>query len=183
MIDMDDENSTLFNHLAVAKKPWRWRALLRRADLPASAYKVGLALVDKFLNNSDGRCFPSASTLADECSILVRTVYDGIAALKEVGLLKTERRFDGSLDFIFLLPPITEKRERQSRKSGSGSHGNPGINLDNELPKLTIQDRSAGSGAPSADLRSSLASLGTLASSSDTFNHDDDFEESKRGCA
>ncbi|WP_442921273.1 helix-turn-helix domain-containing protein [Mesorhizobium sp. ISC11] len=164
--------------MAVAKQPWRWRVLLRKADLPASAYKVGLALVDKFLNSDDGRCFPSATTLADECSILVRTVYDGIAALKEVGLLETTRRFDGSLDFRFLLPPLTKKRESQSRKSVSASYENPLLNLTKELANPTRPGRSAGSGAPSADLRSAPA--GPLASDGPS---DDLFEESKRGCA
>lgn len=166
------------DHMAVAKQPWRWRVLLRKADLPASAYKVGLALVDKFLNSEDGRCFPSASTLADECSILVRTVYDGIAALKEVGLLETNRRFDGSLDFRFLLPPLTKKREGQSRKSVSATYENPSLNLNKEPSNLTGPGRSAGSGAPSADLRSAPA--GPLAS--DDEPSVDLFEE-KRGCA
>ncbi|WP_363221248.1 helix-turn-helix domain-containing protein [Mesorhizobium sp.] len=164
--------------MTVARQPWQWRVLLRKADLPASALKVGLALVDKFLNNADGRCFPSASTLAHECSILVRTVYDGIAALKEVGLLETNRRFDGSLDFRFLLPPVTKKRQTQSRKSVSASYENPSLNLNKEPSNLTGPGRGAGSGAPSAGLRPAPA--GPLASDGPS---DDLFEESKRGCA
>ncbi|MER9914019.1 helix-turn-helix domain-containing protein [Mesorhizobium sp. M0050] len=165
------------DHMAVAKDKPLWLKLLPNADLPASGYKVGLALLNR-VNPDDGRCFPSASTLAKDCNILVRTAYDGIAALREVGLLETKKRFNGSLDFVFRLPPVTEKRETKSRKNGTACHENPGSNLKKEPSKLTLKDRRAGSGAPSADLRSAPA--GPLASNGPS---GDLFEESKRGCA
>jgi len=92
-------------HLAIAVRPHTWRRELYRSSLPASALRVGLALVDRYLNRKHGRCDPSHETLAEECGMSVRTVRDGLAALRASGLISTRKQgLQGTLFFYFAIP-------------------------------------------------------------------------------
>lgn len=75
-------------HLALLKEPWEWRKALRRANLPASGLRVGLALIDEFANRESGACFPSYEAtgidlvadpdLAMEMDVAVKILFDGM---------------------------------------------------------------------------------------------------------
>ncbi|NZD62920.1 helix-turn-helix domain-containing protein [Rhizobium sp. WYCCWR 11290] len=92
-------------HLELAKEPWRWRARLMQTDLPASAFRVGLAITDGFMNKQTGRAFPGFEALADATKLPVRTVRSGVDALRKAGLIFTRKMsFDGSLEFHLAIP-------------------------------------------------------------------------------
>jgi hypothetical protein len=72
----------------------RARALMRRTEsgkhygeLTAKSVQVFEALLFRFLNARDGRCFPSLARLAEAVGCAVSAVQLAIAALERVGLL------------------------------------------------------------------------------------------------
>ncbi|MCJ9721973.1 hypothetical protein MOV66_07735 [Agrobacterium sp. SHOUNA12C] len=92
-------------HMALVEAPWTWRKELRQTDLPASAFRVGLALVDEFLNTKTGALFPSFLAIAEACDLPAETVRKGVKALKSAGLIATKKtKFNGSLCFLLSLP-------------------------------------------------------------------------------
>jgi hypothetical protein len=68
---------------------WRWRKELYRSDLPASALRVGLALVDQWGRNEE--IFPSFETIAKETGMKQRAVICGVEALHRAGLIATHK--------------------------------------------------------------------------------------------
>lgn len=131
-------------HMSIAKEPHRWRRILYRSTLPASALRVGLALADKYLNRKDGRCDPSHETLAEECDLPVRTVRDGLSALRDLGLITTRKQgLQGTLFFYFSLPCNAAEIQQVDRVSQSG-----------ENPSSNVADfRRASGGDPASNLR------------------------------
>jgi hypothetical protein len=92
-------------HMAIVQAPWRWRAVLMQTDLPASAFRVGLAITDGFMNKQTGRAFPGFKSLADATKLPERTVRSGVGALRKAGLIFTKKTsFDGSLEFYLVIP-------------------------------------------------------------------------------
>ncbi len=140
----DEEQERNRVHMSVAKEPHRWRRVLYRTSLPASALRVGLALADKYLNRKDGRCDPSHETLAEECDLSVRTVRDGLSALRELGLITTRKQgLQGTLFFYFSIPCNAAEIQQVDSMPQSGE--NPPSNVANF--------RRASGGDPASNLR------------------------------
>ncbi|WP_428428222.1 helix-turn-helix domain-containing protein [Pararhizobium sp.] len=98
-------------HLEIAHAPHTWRRWLYRTHLPASGMRVGLALIDKYLNRRTGRCDPSYAKIAEECDLSPRTVRDGVASLVAAGLLsKKKKGLRDTLSFEFQYPNVTDFR-------------------------------------------------------------------------
>ncbi|WP_350339834.1 helix-turn-helix domain-containing protein [Pararhizobium gei] len=80
---------------------WKWRRELRTSDLPASALRVGLALVDEWGRNAE--VFPSFDTIAEVTGLKRRAVKCGIEALREAGLIATHKTgISDSLRYYFV---------------------------------------------------------------------------------
>ncbi|NHT77532.1 helix-turn-helix domain-containing protein [Rhizobiaceae bacterium CRRU44] len=89
---------------SLAKTPWLWQEAMMSADLPASAFRVALAIL-KFINRESGRCFPSFETIAAATTLSVAGVRKGVAALRKAGFLVTTKSgFNRSLDYQIQLP-------------------------------------------------------------------------------
>ncbi|MBO0129924.1 helix-turn-helix domain-containing protein [Agrobacterium burrii] len=174
------EASVLRNeqHLALSREPHIWRKTLMASDLPASSFRVALAIVDTFVNRKTGACYPSIETIAATCGLSVSGAKKGLSALREAGLIYTEkRRFNGSNTIILCLPQldrkdlngsvrtITEKTEtgpsivpiRVYEEYPNGSHISTGLgpltledNRSTEPLKQTSEDRVIPCGPPSA---------------------------------
>lgn len=90
---------------AVYQEAWHWRRAMMRLDLPASAFRVAIALADVFMNRKKGKCYPSQEKIAEATGLSLSGVRKGLAALREAGLLATTKRyFNGSLSYAFLIP-------------------------------------------------------------------------------
>lgn len=182
-------------HRTIARKKHLWRVALYKSKLPASALRVGLCMVDTFLNRKTGALFPSCASISAECNLPMDTVKDGLLALKMKGLLLSEKtRFDGSPDYFLAIPaalrigensPVRSEREeveihpsnrwKSTRRTGE----NPPTNLRTEPGNVTMEHPGrAGSGTPAASLRQAPA--GPLAGSADAA--EDLFEEQVRRC-
>ncbi|WP_320202403.1 helix-turn-helix domain-containing protein [Agrobacterium rosae] len=97
-------------HLALSQEPHIWRKALMATDLPASSFRVALAIVDIFVNRRTGACFPSLETIAATCRLSVSGAKKGLSALREAGLIFTEkRRFNGSNTILLCLPQLDRK--------------------------------------------------------------------------
>ncbi|MGN7829605.1 helix-turn-helix domain-containing protein [Agrobacterium radiobacter] len=148
------------------------------SDLPASSFRVALAIVDTFVNRKTGACFPSLETIAATCGLSVSGAKKGISALRDAGLIYTEkRRFNGSNTILLCLPQLDRKDLSGSvrtavekietgpsivpiqvpRKNPNGSHisTHPGPltledNRSTEPLKQTSEDRVIPCGPPSA---------------------------------
>ncbi|NTB86398.1 helix-turn-helix domain-containing protein [Agrobacterium tumefaciens] len=174
------EGSVLRNdqHRSLSREPHVWRKALMATDLPASSFRVALAIVDIFVNRKNGACFPSLETIAATCGLSVSGAKKGVSALREAGLIYTEkRRFNGSNTILLCLPPsdrkdlngsvrtAVEKTEtgpsivpiQVPRKNPNGSHisTHPGPltfedNRSTEPLKQTSEDRVIPCGPPSA---------------------------------
>ena len=124
------------SHKATA---WAWDF-----SLPAMAKLVLLYIADSH-NGTDGRCFPSISTIADGCGMGVSTVKKQIEILEECKLfIRRHRSYNGRrtssefvLDFdsksyevAFIKasrrPPITGKTINQEGSTLKGTQGDPG---------------------------------------------------------
>ncbi|OCJ38043.1 helix-turn-helix domain-containing protein [Agrobacterium tumefaciens] len=174
------EASVLRNeqHLALAREPHIWRKALMASDLPASSFRVALAIVDTFVNRKTGACYPSLETIAATCGLSVSGAKKGISALRDAGLIYTEkRRFNGSNTILLCLSQLDRKDLNGSvrtavektetgpsivpiqvpRKNPNGSHisTHPGPltfedNRSTEPLKQTSEDRVIPCGPPSA---------------------------------
>jgi len=138
-------------HLAIVQAPWKWREALRRYDLPASALRVGLALIDEFANRETGALFPSFEAIAAATGMPTRTVRSGVDALRGSDLIQTRKsRFDGSLDYFFMLRTdanlsvregveVTDSCRTKGRKSVTRSDINLSVE-GAEICHLTLED-------------------------------------------
>lgn len=104
---MDDADE----HMAVVREPWKWRRALIEPKLPASAYRIALALVEVFLNKRTGQLNPSTGRLMKACGLPERTLRHGLRALKESGFV-TERE-----DHFYLSIPGKKLPENQIDQS------------------------------------------------------------------
>jgi hypothetical protein len=175
-IKEDALDSKAYSHLELARQPHIWRKVLYRTNLPASALRVGLALVDKFVNRGKGRCFPSLATIAEECNLSVRTVRDGIEALRRSGLIVTKKRgLRDTLDFTFCMPSkaasyVTDSQHTETAPQCDGftysnvtdlrnrDDVNPSGNLRKEPPKKPPKKEGSGLG-PAAHVVASAPPL------------------------
>ncbi|MBO0125102.1 helix-turn-helix domain-containing protein [Agrobacterium sp. OT33] len=138
------------SNIAIMQTPWIWRAALRRCDLPASALRVGLALIDEFANRENGALFPSFEAIATATGLPVRTVRAGVDALRANGLIHTSKsRFDGSLDYFLLIrsdtnlsvrnaPEVTDSCHTKGQKSVARSDINLSVE-GAEICHLTLE--------------------------------------------
>lgn len=65
---------------------WAWEV-----ELPPALKLVLLKLADRA--NDDGECWPGQASVAKACGIGARTLVRHIAALEQMGLIKTEKRY------------------------------------------------------------------------------------------
>lgn len=75
-----------------------------KASLPTTQKFVLVALCDSA--NDQGECYPSVPTLAEKCSMGVRTVQEAIVALEAVGCLR--REFRAGRSTVYWLDPAAE---------------------------------------------------------------------------
>ncbi|NTI01934.1 helix-turn-helix domain-containing protein [Agrobacterium rhizogenes] len=179
---MTDDLKT--NHMALVKAPWKWRMALCQADLPASAFKVGIALIDGFTNRKTGAAFPSVDTISEKCRLSIGTAKDGIKALRKQGLIHTKKmRFNTPTRYFFAIPDALRADENPSTRGHDErmkippSNGwestlrtdeNPSTNLSSE-PKNVTSPPSHGpddDGLRPSPLRSDNSSLRSESSSS-----------------
>lgn len=165
-------------HLLLSREPHLWRKALMATDLPASSFRVALAIVDTFVNRKTGACYPSLETIATTCGLSVSGAKKGLSALREAGLVHTEkRRFNGSNSILLCLGQSNrmdlngsvrtgdEQTEtgpsivpiQVSREYPNGSHISTRLgpitledNLSTEPSNLTSEDRVIPCGPPSA---------------------------------
>jgi hypothetical protein len=89
--------------------------------------------------DSAGQSFPSRSTIADKCSVSIRTVDKALTELAGIGLVLKERRIDASGDYTSNLYVVSDTPVKPNVES-RGSAGDA-------LPSITETGGSAG-GAP-----------------------------------
>lgn len=121
----------------IVEKPWMWREALYKSDLPASALRVGLALVEKFLNRKTGKIFPSLEAIAAECRMPVETVRKGLKALKEFGMISTRKSgFNSSLDYFLNAATLVSKEAKGVLAKWSNQTSRSGQNRPVEVGQI-----------------------------------------------
>ncbi len=112
-------------HLDVAANKHRWLQAISVANLPSSAFRVAIVLVQKHLNSKTGLCFPSLETIADGCQLPLRTARDGLDALRRQGFIATQKiGTHDPLFFFFAIPSrVAEIRHSdEAVPSGENPH-------------------------------------------------------------
>lgn len=121
----------------IVEKPWIWREALYKSDLPASALRVGLALVEKFMNRATGCVFPSHETIAAECRMSIETVRTGLKALKEFGMITTRKTgFNKSLHYLMHAAVVISRDAKGVVSNWSKLTTRTGQNRPLELVKI-----------------------------------------------
>lgn len=112
-------------HLEVAANKHTWLQAISVANLPSSAFRVAIVLVQKHLNSKTGLCFPSLETIADGCQLPLRTARDGLDALRRQGFIATQKiGTHDPLFFFFAIPSrVAEIRHSdEAVPSGENPH-------------------------------------------------------------
>ena len=113
------------DHLEVAANKHTWLQAISVANLPSSAFRVAIVLVQKHLNSKTGLCFPSLETIADGCQLPLRTARDGLDALRRQGFIATQKiGTHDPLFFFFAIPSrVAEIRHSdEAVPSGENPH-------------------------------------------------------------
>ena len=86
---------------------WAWKQLL-----PHMEKIVLLSLAER--SNEDFECWPSMKTIADDCGMCRKSVFNSIAKLQDKGLLLIESRVTnhGKSSNIYTISMATKKDER-----------------------------------------------------------------------
>lgn len=152
-------------HFKVASEKHTWLQAISVANLPSSAFRVAIVLLQKHLNSKTGLCFPSLETIAEGCKLPIRTARDGLDALRRQGFIVTQKiGTHDPLFFFFAVPSrVAEIRHSEDsvprvenshsrvsnlRRATSGefSTSNHGM----EPQKVTMEETVVPNGPPSA---------------------------------
>ncbi len=152
-------------HLEVAANKHTWLQAISVANLPSSAFRVAIVLVQKHLNSKTGLCFPSLETIAHGCQLPLRTARDGLDALRRQGFIATQKIGTHDPLFFFFAIPSRVAEIRHSEEtiprvenshsrvsnlrraaSGESSTSNHGM----EPQKVTMEETVVPNGPPSA---------------------------------
>lgn len=126
---------------------WRWRKELYKTELPASALRVGLALIDEWGRNKD--IFPSFDTIAEETGMKRRAVICGIEALHDAGLIATHKTgIRDSLRYFLISRSYVFAEDRSDVNASFRSSVNTESNLSKEPDEFNLNAITSCDGAP-----------------------------------
>ncbi|MCI9865052.1 helix-turn-helix domain-containing protein [Rhizobium skierniewicense] len=162
-----DEGTAARNaaHFEVAANKHTWLRAISVSNLPSSAFRVGIVLLEKHLNSKTGLCFPSLETIAEGCKLPVRTARDGLDALRRQGFIITQKIGMHDPLFFFFATPSRVAEIRHSETAHPSGENSPSCvaeirqnasgeksagNLLTETRNVTVEETVVPKGPPDA---------------------------------